>query len=185
MDEIEVAMGGPVTVREMRPEDEAGVGRLFVACEDYFVAATGAPALPADVQSLYYALPESADFEQKRLLAVCRAADDVVGLVDVVDRHPDGGSCSVGVFLVAPEARRQGVGAGVARRLIEEAAGRGMRTVLATCPADWEPGTGFLRSLGFEIGPAQEAAGAAVGNRTRHSGENGLLTARLKVAADR
>jgi len=185
MDEIEVAVGGPVTVREMRPEDEAGVGRLFAACEDYFVAATGAPALPADVQSLYYALPDGADFEQKRLLVVCRGEDDVVGLADVVDRCPDVGSCSVGVFLVAPEVRRQGVGAGVARRLIEEAAGRGMRTVLATCPGDWEPGVGFLRSLGFAIGGPEAAAATTVGNRTRHPGESGLRTARLKVVADR
>ncbi|MGY6018675.1 hypothetical protein [Streptomyces spinosirectus] len=61
--------------------------------------------LPADVQSLYYALPDGADFERKRLLVVCRGEDDVVGLVDVVDRFPGGGSCSVGVFLVAPETR--------------------------------------------------------------------------------
>ncbi|MBY8342512.1 GNAT family N-acetyltransferase [Streptomyces spinosirectus] len=174
MDEIEV--------REMRPEDEAGVVRLFTACEDYFVAATGAPALPADVQSLYYALPEGAEPDQKRLLVLCRGEDDVVGLVDVVDRWPDVGTCSVGVFLVAPEVRRQGVGAGVARRLIEEAAGRGMRTVVATCPGDWEPGLGFLRSLGFEIGRPEEQVGETVGNRTRHPGEKGLCTARLTTA---
>jgi GNAT superfamily N-acetyltransferase len=185
MDEIEVAVGGPVTVREMRPEDEAGVGRLFAACADYFTAATGTQALPADVQSLYYALPEGADFEQKRLLVVCRGADGVVGLVDVVDRYPDAGSCSVGVFLLAPGARRQGIGTGVARRLAEEAAGRGMRTVLATCPADWEPGMGFLRGLGFEIGTSAAPPGATVGNRTRHPGENGLRTARLDLDADR
>ncbi|MEV0205181.1 GNAT family N-acetyltransferase [Streptomyces sp. NPDC050788] len=171
MDEIEV--------RELRPEDEAGVARLFAACEDYFVAATGVPALPADVQSLYYTLPEGADPDQKRLLVLCRGAGDVVGLVDVVDRWPDVGTCSVGVFLVAPGVRRQGVGAGVARRLIEEAAGRGMRTVVATCPGGWEPGLGFLRSLGFEIGGPEEQAAETVGNRTRHPGEKGLRTARL------
>ncbi|MFR0352316.1 GNAT family N-acetyltransferase [Streptomyces sediminimaris] len=180
MEEIAAADGGPVTVREMRPEDEAGVGRLFAACEDYFVAATGAPALPADVQSLYYALPEGADFEQKRLLVLCRGGD-VVGLADLVDRFPEAGSCSVGVFLVAPGARRRGVGAGVARRLIGEAAGRGMRTVVATCPGTWEPGLGFLRSLGFEIGRPEETAGATVGNRTRHPGERDLRTARLEL----
>lgn len=181
MDGIAAGDGGQVTVREMRPQDEAGVGRLLAACEDYVVAATGAPALPADVQSLYYALPEGADFEQKRLLVLCRGGD-VVGLVDVVDRFPGVGGCSVGVFLVAPGARRRGVGARAARRLIGEAAGRGVRTVFATCPGAWEPGLGFLRSLGFEIGRPEETAGATVGNRTRRPGERDLRTARLELA---
>ncbi|MGW2569489.1 N-acetyltransferase family protein [Streptomyces sp. NPDC001537] len=170
-----------VTVRELRPEDEPAVAALFADCEDYFVAATGGPALPGDVQSLYYALPEGADFEQKRLLVMCRGAD-VVGLVDVVDRHPDAESCAVGVFLVAPRARREGVGTGVARRLLEEVAGRGMRRVTATCPAGWEAGLGFLRSLGFEVGAAQDGAGATVGNRTRGRGETGLCAATLSLA---
>jgi ribosomal protein S18 acetylase RimI-like enzyme len=181
VDEIEVAGGDPVAVREMRPEDEAGVVRLFAECEDYFVAATGSPALPADVQSLYYALPEGADFDQKRLLVMARG-ERVVGLVDVVDRHPDAGTCSVGVFLVATEARREGIGEGVARGLIEEAAGRGMETVVATCPEGWEPGLGFLRSLGFEIGAPEGRAGGMVGNRLRHPGETGLCIAELRLA---
>lgn len=150
-------MDGIVAVREMRPEDEPQVAALFASCEDYFAAATGGPALPGDVQSLYYALPEGADFDQKRLLVMCRDGG-VVGLVDVVDRHPDAGTCSVGVFLLAPEARREGIGTDVARRLLEEAAGRGMRNVTATCPRGWEPGLGFLRSLGFEIGVPHDSA---------------------------
>ncbi|MCX5047833.1 MULTISPECIES: GNAT family N-acetyltransferase [unclassified Streptomyces] len=170
-----------VTVREMRPEDEPGVAALFASCEDYFVAATGNPALPGDVQSLYYALPDGADFDQKRVLVMCRG-ERVVGLVDVVDRHPDVESCSVGMFLVAPEARREGLGASVAGRLIEEAAGRGMRTVAATCPGEWEPGLGFLRSLGFEVGAPKAHAGGAMGNRTRRAEETGLCTARLQLA---
>ncbi|NUQ95506.1 MAG: GNAT family N-acetyltransferase [Streptomyces sp.] len=164
----------------MRPEDEPQVAALFAACEDYFVAATGSPALPADVQSLYYALPEGADLDQKRLLVMCRG-ESVVGLVDVVDRHPDAGSCSVGMFLVAPEARREGIGTGVARRLVAEVAGRGMRKVAATCPDGWEPGLGFLRSLEFEVGAPQGPAGGTVGNRTRSSGETGLRTAMLRL----
>jgi GNAT superfamily N-acetyltransferase len=88
----------------------------------------------------------------------------------------------VGLFLVAPDVRGAGVGTGVARRLIEEAAGRGMRTVTATCPSGWEPGLGFLRGLGFEIGAPREMTGDTIGNRTRHPAETGLRTARLTLA---
>lgn len=170
-----------MTVREIRPEDEPDVAALFASCEDYFVAATGNPALPGDVQSLYYALPEGADFDRKRLLVMCRG-EEVVGLVDVVDRHPDAESCSVGVFLVAPEARRERIGTNVAGRLIEEVAARGMRKVVATCPMGWESGLGFLRGLGFQIGAPEGQAGGTVGNRLRHPAETGLCTAELRLA---
>ena len=57
-------------VREFVPEDEPGVRALFAAGEDYFVAATGSPSAPGDVQSLSYALPEGAEPDAKRLLVV-------------------------------------------------------------------------------------------------------------------
>ena len=52
----------------------------------------------------------------------------------------------------------------------------------ATCPRGWEPGLGFLRSLGFEIGAPQDAPGGRVGNRLRHPEETGLSTALLRLA---
>ncbi|MET7472801.1 GNAT family N-acetyltransferase [Streptomyces sp. NPDC005648] len=180
MDEIDMAGGAPVTVRELLPEDEKGVARLFAACGDYFTAATGSAALPADVQSLYYALPEGAEFDQKRLLVVCRGGG-VVGLVDLVDRYPDAESCSVGLFVVAPEARGEGVGSAVAGRLIEEGAGRGTRKVAAACPGGWEPGLGFLRGLGFAVGEPEELTGETLGNRTRQPAETGLRRAWLNL----
>lgn len=73
----------------------------------------------------------------------------------------------------------------MARWLAEEAAGRGMRMVLATCPGDCEPGRGFLRRPGFEIGASEPPPGETAGNRTRHPGENGLRTARLRLDGDR
>jgi hypothetical protein len=57
-----------------------------------------------------------------------------------------------------------------------------MRRVTATCPSGWEPGLGFLRSLGFEAGVPRAAAGGTVGNRTRRPKATGLCTARLRLA---
>ncbi|MFE5737781.1 hypothetical protein [Streptomyces celluloflavus] len=44
-----------IQVRDLEPRDENDVLALFGAAEDWFVAATGRPAAPGDVQSLYYA----------------------------------------------------------------------------------------------------------------------------------
>ncbi|ROQ94323.1 ribosomal protein S18 acetylase RimI-like enzyme [Streptomyces sp. 2132.2] len=163
-------------VRPMRPEDEPDVARVLAACDDYLLAATGFPALPADVQSLYYSLPDGADFEQKHLLVVCDGAT-VVGVVDAVAGHPDRLGCSVGLFLLDPKARRTGIGTRVARHLLGEAATRGMRYVTATCPQSWAPGRAFLVKMGFEVSAPAQDAGPTVGNRLRFPAEEGLCTA--------
>ncbi|MEU3725060.1 GNAT family N-acetyltransferase [Streptomyces sp. NPDC031705] len=160
----------------MRPEDEPDVSRVLAACDDYLLAATGSPALPADVQSLYYSLPDGADFEQKHLLVLCDGPA-VVGVVDAVAGYPDPLGCSVGLFLLDPKARRSGLGARAARRLLREAARRGMRYATATCPRDWAPGLAFLEALGFEVGEPAKDSGPTVGNRLRFPAEQGLCTA--------
>ncbi|MFJ8539428.1 GNAT family N-acetyltransferase [Streptomyces sp. NPDC093591] len=182
MDRFEAEERGPLEVRPLRPEDEPGVIRVMEACDDYLVTATGSPALPADVQSLYYALPDGADFEQKQLLVVCEGAT-VVGVVDAVEAHPDAATCSVGLFLLVPEVRREGLGTRVARHLLREAAARGLRRVTATCPESWTPGLAFLKSLGFDIQAGEEETAPTVGNRLRMSAERCLHTAVLDLPA--
>lgn len=77
---------------------------LFAAGEDYFVAATGGTSTPGDLQSLFYALPNGAEPDAKRLLVV--VCDEVViGLVDVVLDHPEPAAAAVGMFLFVSPAK--------------------------------------------------------------------------------
>ncbi|CAL9281012.1 N-acetyltransferase family protein [Streptomyces sp. SudanB182_2057] len=183
METFETSAPGEPAIRPLRPEDEAGVARLLAACEDYFVAATGSAALPADVQSLYYSLPEGADFDQKHLLVLWHE-DTPVGLVDAVRGHPDPATCSVGLFLIDPRVRGAGLGTRAARRLLRAAEARGTGRVTATCPPDWAPGVAFLRRLGFELHGAEPQQSPTVGNRLRRPAETRLCTAVLRLGAD-
>jgi hypothetical protein len=70
-----------LTIRELEPPDEAGVLELMAASEDFFVSASGLPAAPADVQSLYYSLPEGVQWEDK-LLIVAVEGERVVAVID-------------------------------------------------------------------------------------------------------
>ncbi|MFD5079414.1 GNAT family N-acetyltransferase [Streptomyces sp. NPDC058371] len=176
MERFRISEKAALTARPMLPEDEPGVARVLAACDDYLLTATGSTALPADVQSLYYSLPEGADFAQKHLLVLCEGAD-VVGVVDATAAHPDDRTLSVGLFLLDPEVRRTGVGTSAARHLLQEAAAQGLSRVTATCPQDWVPGIAFLEKLGFEVQAPPEDAASTVGNRLRLPAETGLCTA--------
>ncbi|MEU6774345.1 GNAT family N-acetyltransferase [Streptomyces sp. NPDC046759] len=140
--------GERVLVRELGPADEAPLLRLFEECEDWFTAATGLPSGPADVQSLFYALPEGAGPEDKVLLVLEREGV-VAGVVDAVRNHPQPGSVSVGLFLLAPWARGRGLGRALAESLLDRAGD--VPVVTATVPLRWEPGGRFLQRLGFAL----------------------------------
>ncbi|RAJ63169.1 RimJ/RimL family protein N-acetyltransferase [Streptomyces sp. PsTaAH-130] len=142
--------GERVVVRELAPADEAPLIRLFEECEDWFLAATGLPSAPGDVQSLYYGLPEGAHPENKVLLVLER--DGVVaGVVDAVREHPEPGAIAVGLFLLAPWARGRGLGHRLARSLLARAGDPPL--VTATVPPGWHPGERFLERLGFSLDP--------------------------------
>lgn len=140
--------GERVLVRELGAADEGPLLTLFEECEDWFVAATGLPSGPGDVQSLFYALPEGADPGDKVLLVLER--DGVVaGVVDAVRNHPEPGAVAVGLFLLAPWARGRGLGRALAASLLARADGASV--VTATVPPGWHSGELFLRRLGFTL----------------------------------
>lgn len=135
-----------LTLREFSPADEAGVLALFADCDDWFQAATGHPSGPGDVQSLFYALPEGASFEQKHLLVA--QAEGMIGFVDLVLHHPAPGEASIGFFLVPKDLRRWGIGREMARALAK----RFPDVTRVHVRLDgFEPGSEFLKALGFVL----------------------------------
>jgi GNAT superfamily N-acetyltransferase len=164
----------PIRIRDLEPSDEAALLALFEAAEDYFVAATGQPAGPGDVQSLYYALPDGAAFEDKALLVVT-AGERVVGVIDAVPHHPHPTACAVGLFLLHPKDRRRGLGRRVAEALFAELVRLGVTEVGAGVPAGWAPGQAFLIALGFTLDEARMPSNA---NRNSGPGEGRVIPAR-------
>ncbi|MFJ9816324.1 GNAT family N-acetyltransferase [Streptomyces sp. NPDC101151] len=173
--------GERVVVREPGPADEVPLQTLFEECEDWFVAATGLPSGPGDVQSLFYSLPEGANPDDKVLLVLER--DGVVaGLVDAVRDHPEPGAVAVGLFLLAPWARRRGLGRALAESLLARAGE--VPVVTATVPAGWRSGECFLERLGFALDAAAPAP-ATAGDRRTGPREGGLRRAELRRAGTR
>jgi GNAT superfamily N-acetyltransferase len=181
-DTLEVAVAGrTLVVREVAPADEPGLSRLFADSADWFEAATGLPSSDGDVQSLYYALPEGADPTSKRLLVIAEE-EKILGLVDLVLRHPGERDCSVGMFLIGPAHRRRGIGGAVARELLGRARSEGIGRVTATNAEGWRPGEQFLAALGFRLGGGAEAR-TRTGNRDAGPYERPVVTAELDLAA--
>lgn len=160
---------GHIVVREqIEPDDEPGLLRLFDQSADYFHVATGLPSAPGDVQSLFYALPDGADLDDKRLFTI-RSGEEIIGVIDAVMRHPQPNACSIGLFLISTSHRRQSVGTSVARVLLSELRDAGVKQVVTSVKDGWEPGRKFIESLGFAVDAAEPAS--SDDNRRRSSTE--------------
>ncbi|MEU0405302.1 GNAT family N-acetyltransferase [Streptomyces sp. NPDC006197] len=151
--------GRRLRVRDLEPDDEPDVLGLFEASEDWFSHAFGQPAMPGDVQSLYYSLPEGVEFEDKAMLVI-EAEGRIIGLIDAVREYPERGTCSVGMFLIRPDCRRFGLGRAVASELVGSLVADGCTEVIALVAEGWQPGLKFLDALGFVSEAPGEAAHA-------------------------
>jgi GNAT superfamily N-acetyltransferase len=155
---VELSAGpAAVTVRGLEPADERAVLEVFTAAEDWFVAETGEPSAPGDVQSSFYALPEGAAFDDKVLLVI-EIEGAVAGYIDAVLHYPHPTAVAVGTFLLRPEARRRGVGRAVAETLSALTAAAGFTQVSTHVAEDWEPGHRFLGALGYTFSTPRYAA---------------------------
>lgn len=166
-----------VRIRDLMPEDEAEVLALFDAAEEWFIAATGQPAAPGDVQSLYYTLPEGAQFDDKVLLVIT-ASNRIVGVVDAVLHHPAAEDCAVGLFLIHPAWQHTGLGLLTANALFSDLAARGFSGVTASLTEGWEPGRAFLERLGFAFDPPRTPDAM---NRNLGPAERSVIPARLEL----
>src|SRR5262249_51306930 len=155
-------------VRDLDPADEEGVLAVFTASEDWFLAATGQPSAPGDVQSSFYSLPEGSDFDDKVLLVI-ETGGEVVGFVDAVRRTPHIAAVSVGTFLIHPEYRRHGIGRAVAHALFAAASDIDFAQVNTHVVEGWTPGRRFLAALGFSFSAPRRPSGAV--NRNVGPGE--------------
>ncbi len=170
-----------LTLREAEPADEPALLALFEACEDYFEAVTGLPPAPGDVQSLFYSLPEGADWQDKHVL-VLEAAGQLIGVVDAVLRYPDQHSCAIGLFLLHPDQRRKGLGSALTAALLKRAVEEGVTRVTATVPAGWAPGERFLAAQAFTLTDHVDVR-TEIGNRRAGPRERGTKRAELRLPA--
>ena len=154
--------GHPVVVRDLEPADEQAVLAVFTASDDWFLAATGQPSAPGDVQSAYYSLPEGYEFDDKVLLVI-EADREVVGFIDALRRYPHIASVGIGTFLIRPEFRRLGIGRAVAGALTAAALEKDFVQISTHVVEGWTPGRRFLAALGATF--SKPAVPGGTGNR--------------------
>ena len=167
--------GHPVAVRDLEPADEQAVLAVFTASDDWFLAATGQPSAPGDVQSAYYSLPEGYEFDDKVLLVI-EADREVVGFIDALRRYPHTASIGVGTF-----PSRRNSGRAVVQALSAAAVEQDIVQISTHVVEGWTPGRRFLAALGATFSKPAVPGGAGNRNVGPEEGTKKVIPATLAI----
>jgi GNAT superfamily N-acetyltransferase len=134
---------------EAKPDDAAGLQALLEESSDFFELTTGLPPGPAEVQSLFTALPGGKTYDDKHVIALVSRSEGTVGVIDAVSDYPANGSWWLGLLLLRPRARRRGTGTLVFNAFTDWAAAHGARDIYLSVKAQNEGAIRFWSRLGF------------------------------------
>lgn len=136
------------TLRYLTPEDGPQAQALCERAADYLEMIMGLPPGPAEAQSLYLAVPPGKDGSDKALLGIFDG-ETLIGAVDAVRDYPEPGEWWLGLLLLDPEHRGQGIGAATLRAFSEWTAMMGARGVRLGVVEQNARALAFWRRHGF------------------------------------
>ena len=151
-------LSGPgFTTFAIESEHGAQLQHLLELCADSAELTFGHPPGPADAQSLFYAGPEEGAGTQgrdaagrKMLLGIkTPGSDRMAGVLDGFAGYPAPGVWYIGLLLLAPDVRGQGVGNEIVEAFARAAAGHGAYEIQLNVVEDNQRGRRFWSSCGF------------------------------------
>ena len=149
MDQSALGPGGRFSTRRLGPPDLAALQALFERAADYFEIATGEAPKPDEAERAFVGGPPSKAVSDKQTIGVFNAEGALVGVLDAIPDFPSVGTCTVGLLLLDPAVRGDGLGSAVLAAFetwVARLGTRRLRTALVTHHA---PGLQFLRRAGY------------------------------------
>ena len=140
----------------LTPTDAPSVLDLYLRCTDYFLLQDGEAAVASDAHELFIDVPPSKRPEEQYVLGYRREGrlDAVAALVP---DYPQSRDWYLGLLLLDPQVRGQGLGREMYIGIERWSGGRGAKRMLLAVLAENSAAHRFWRSLGFKFVRTVEA----------------------------
>ncbi len=138
------------TLAALSPTEEPLVKALCERCADYIELVAGLPPSPELARDLYTLLPAGKGYEDKILIGIFAGPAELVGLLDAVRDYPTQGVWFLGLLLLEPARRGQGLGEKIYRTFEGWAKTLGAQSIRLSVAQQNEKASRFWQRLGFE-----------------------------------
>lgn len=91
-------------------DNQKSVRKLCEKCSDYYLLHDGVLPSKEDIDGIFTILPPNKNNEDKFVLGIYKSDYELVGIVDIVKDFPSGGEWILGLMLIEPDERGNGLG---------------------------------------------------------------------------
>ena len=146
-------------------EDVKAIQALYDQCVDYMLLVDGRPAGKNAAEEEFQDLPPGKSIDDKFMFGITGAMNGLVGVLDILRDYPDEGTWWVGLLLLAPDIRSQGMGGKVLQGLTTYIKAHGGKAIMLGVVEENERAYQFWRKMGFEF--VRETEPKQLGNKTQ------------------
>ena len=153
------------SVRQLSLEDIEAVQTLCEKCLDYMLLVDGHPADPDGVERDFQEVPPGNLPEDKFVFGIVNQRNDLVGLLDVVHSYPEKKIWWIGLLLLIPDIRSQGIGQKVLEGFAKYVRANGGQAIMLGVVEENTRAYQFWSRAGFEF--VRQTEPRQFGNKTQ------------------
>jgi GNAT superfamily N-acetyltransferase len=137
------------TVKRLTPADAPVLQTLYEQCCDYALLSDGEPPPPTAALDEFSALPPSKTTADKYMFGLVDPEHELIALIESIRHYPDEQIWWLGLMMVSPTQRGQGIGAAFYAAFERWVATQGGKQIALGVLAANPAGLRFWQSLGF------------------------------------
>ena len=139
------------SVHQLLPEDSGAIQGIWEKCLDYMLLVDGHPASPNAGEEEFHDLPPGKSADDKFVFGIVNQQNDLIGLLDVVRWYPDETTWWIGLLVLTPEVRSQGIGQKIVQGFAEYVRASGGRMIMLGVVDENRLAYRFWNRMGFEL----------------------------------
>ena len=139
------------TATYLQPEDKAILQRLLENCADYFDLVNGLLPTGSEAQELFEAKPPTKTLNDKLVIGLWNSATKLIGVLDAIRDYPQPDEWFIGLFLIDPAYRQNGIGQQTYQAFEHWAVKRGAKYIGLGVVEQNACAFEFWQRLGFKI----------------------------------
>jgi len=145
-------------------EDVKTLQTLYEKCLDYMLLVDGHPASKNAAEEEFQNMPPGKSADDRFMFGIVDSLKELVGVLDVIRWYPDEETWWIGLLLLAPDIRSQGIGKQVLEGLIKYVKASGGKAIMLGVVEENERAYQFWSKMGFES--IQKMEPKQFGNKT-------------------
>lgn len=122
---------------------------LNVKCSDYYLLHDGVLPSKKEALEIFDSLPPGKVCEDKFTLGIYKSTNELIGVIDIVKNFPVNGEWMLGLLLIEPEERGNGLGKLTHEALVQWAITLGMKSFRIGVIEDNYRGKKFWSDMGY------------------------------------